>query len=536
MVSTRQTIACVLLVLGITVCGYSQTAADESATISGKVTLSGNAAQGVVITLRSNEPASYRKLMNERGVTDAKGEYRIMNVPPGNYTVVPAAGAFVAADGLSGERTVIVNKAETIENFDFSLMTGGVITGRVVDADGRAIVEEEIHLFSGQRPNRLSRDPAAVTDDRGVYRIYGLKPGSYKVAAGREGDPGTSTSRVGSHVRTFYPAVTELAEATAVQVTEQSEATDINITLSRMLTTYKVSGRIVDGDTGEPLPNVNYGFRRSIDSTSESRNFGALTNERGEFKLENLPPGQYAVFVGQRSGSYFRAKDVPFAIVDRDVTGLEVRTLKGASVSGVLVLDGTYEKEIREQFLKTSVFAMVEHETTRTTRLGVEGTIRPNGSFRIGGLAAGTATFSLGASRFAIVRVEQNGIVQLRGVLLKQGEDVSGLRIFVDYRDASLGGAVQLVNGPLPPDAHLNVTARRLNDVSARIGATAKIDDRGQFVFDALLPGTYEVMAAVFLPNSRGPIAQTKQQVTVISGSTSKITFKLDLKPPKPNP
>jgi hypothetical protein len=292
----------------------------------------------------------------------------------------------------------------------------------------------------------------------------------------------------------------------------------------------------VDGDTGEPLPNVNYGFRRSIDSTSESRNFGALTNERGEFKLENLPPGQYAVFVGQRSGSYFRAKDVPFEIVDRDVTGLEVRTLKGASVSGVLVLDGTYEKEIREQFLKTPVFAMVEDETTRTTRLGVEGTIRPNGSFRIGGLAAGTATFSLGASRFAIVRVEQNGIVQLRGVLLKHGEDVSGLRIFVDYRDASLGGAVQLVNGPLPPDAHLNVTARRLNDVSARIGATAKIDDRGQFVFDALLPGTYEVMAAVFLPNSRGPIAQTKQQVTVISGSTSKITFKLDLKPPKPNP
>ena len=539
MISARQRILSLVVVLGITFCVYSQTGPDKesTATISGKVTLSGNAVQGVVVTLRSNEPASYRQLMNERGVTDAKGEYRITNVPPGNYTVVPTGGAFVAADGLRGERTVIVNKAETIENLDFSLMTGGVITGRVVDAQGRPLIEEEIHLFSGREPNRLSRDPAAITDDRGVYRIFGLKPGSYKVAAGREGDPGTATSQPGVHARTFYPAVSEMAQATPVQVAEESEAIDINITVSRRLTTYAASGRIVDGDTGEPIPNINYAFKRFVDSTTTSRNFGATTNERGEFKLENLPPGQYSIFVGQRPGSYLRAKDLPFEIVDRDVTGLELKTLKGASLSGVLVLDGTYDKEIREQFLKTPVFAMVDNEATRTTAtFGVEGEVSPNGNFRIGGLPAGTATFRLSGSRFTIVRVEQNGIVQLRGVGLKEDDDLTGFRIVVGYNDASLSGTVELVNGPLPPDARINVSARRINDVSIRFGATAKIDDRGQFLFDALLPGTYEVMTAAFLPNSRGLLAQTKQHVVVISGPTSNITIRLDLKPPKQNP
>ena len=539
MVQTRETLVCLLMVVGITVCAYSQTVPEKelTATISGKVTLQGDAVQGVIVTLLSNEPKTYRHLMSQRGVTNANGEYRIMEVPPGTYTVVPAAGAFVAADGLRGERTVIVNKAETIENFDFSLMTGGVITGRVADVNGRPIIEEEVHLFSVREPQRISPYPAAITDDRGVYRIYGLKPGSYKVAAGREGDPGTSTSNAGAHTRTFYPAVSEIAQATAIQVSEGSEATDVNIILSRMLTTYKASGLIVDGNTGEPLPNVNYGFRRFTDIANSSRNFGATTNERGEFTLHNLPPGQYALMVGPKPGSYVRAKEVPFEIVDQDVTGILVKTSTGASLSGVLVLDGTYNKDIREAFFKTALFAMVQNESTRTAGiLAIQGEVSPNGSFRIGGLPAGSATFSFGGpGRFKISRVEQNGIVQLRGVELKQGEDVTGLRIVAGYADASLTGAVQMLNGPLPPDAHINVWAIRLAS-SPRAGATAKIDERGQFVFDSLLPGTYEVMAAVFLPNSRDALAQTKQQVVVISGSTGNITIVLDLKPPKPTP
>jgi protocatechuate 3,4-dioxygenase beta subunit len=535
--STRQAMACILVVVGVSLCAYSQTAPDEepTATISGKVTLQGDAVQGVVITLRSNDRKSYKKLMNQRGVTDEKGEYRITNVPPGNYTIIPAAAAFVAASGLTGERTVIVNRADTIENFDFSLTTGGVITGRVVDIDGRPIIEEEIHVFSAREGQRFSPYPAAVTDDRGVYRIFGLKAGSYKVAAGREGDAGASRGQAGVHTRTYYPAVMDFNQASVIQVTERSEAANVDITLSRMLTTYTASGRIVDGNTGQPLANVNWGFKHWTNAGSGSGNAGATSNERGEFKLEGLTPGQYAITVKQRPGSYFRGKDVPFEIVDRDVTGLEVRTSTGASLSGVLVLDGRHDKEIREEFLKVSLFAMVETEETRKTGIiGIQSEVSPNGSFRVGGLPAGNVTFSLGsAQNFTLLRLEQNGIVQVRGVELKQDEDVAGLRIVVGYADASLSGAVELENGPLPPAAFLSVWAMRLNDVSARLGVGAKVDALGRFEFDSLLPGTYEVTAAVFVPGGQRPLARTKQQVVVISGSTSRITLKLNLALPE---
>ena len=540
--SARQVIACSLIVVALAVCGHAQTAPSKepAASISGKVTLQGEAVQGVVITLRSNEPTSYRKLMNQRGVTDANGEYLITNVPPGNYAVAPAAAAFVASGMSTGDRTVIVNKAEAIENFDFSLVPGGVITGRVIDPDGRPIIEEEIHIFSVREQQRFSSFPAAVTDDRGIYRIFGLKPGSYKVAAGREGEAGSPRRQAGVHSRTYYPSVSDFAQAMVVQVSEGSEATNIDITLSRLLSTYTVSGRIVDGDTGQPIANASFGFKYFIDSSSRASHAidRTVSNERGEFKLEGLLPGLYAVMATQRPGSYFRSEEVRFELVNRDVTGLVVKTVKGASLSGVLVLDGTYDKEIRDQLLKTSLFAMVETEETRKTGiLGVQAAMSPNGSFQVGGLPAGNATFSLsGSRRFTIVRVEQNGIVQLRGVELKQGEEAAGLRIVVGYGDASLSGVVETENGSLPPDGRLHVSARRLNEVSSVRGVSAKIDARGQFVFDSLLAGTYEVTAAVFGATSRLPLAQKKQQVVVISGSTSHITIKLNLNPPKPNP
>ena len=111
--------------------------------------------KGAIVTLRwneGNEGRSYRQLTNFRGVTDAKGEYRILNVPAGNYLVSPIAAAFVVDSGLRGERPLTVNEGQTIENFDFSVVRGGAITGRVMDLDGRPVIEEEVFLSSPSNP------------------------------------------------------------------------------------------------------------------------------------------------------------------------------------------------------------------------------------------------------------------------------------------------------------------------------------------------------------------------------------------------
>jgi protocatechuate 3,4-dioxygenase beta subunit len=526
---TRYAIACFLFIVTLTICGHAQPAPPkETATISGKVTVQGNAVQGVIITLRSMESTSYRKLMNQRGVTNANGEYRITNVPPGNYIVLPASGSFVTAGDSNGERTVIVNKAETIEDFDFSLMPGGVITGRVIDPDGRPVLEEEIHVFPVRDSQQFSPMPATITDDRGVYRIFGLKPGEYRIAAGRDDESGSGRRPSAAHVRTFYPGVIDVAQATVLEVKEGTEATNIDITVSRLLTTYTVSGRVVDGETGEPVANIKFGFKRFNSQNPMTVGNKGPTNKQGEFKLGDLVPGQYTFMVWPEPGRYVRVEEVRFEIVDRDVTGLLVKTIAGASLSGVVVLDGPHDKAILEQLRNAQVVAFVATEATRTTGIsGVLGAISSDGSFRIGGLPAGTANFQITPSnRFRVIRVEQNGIVQFRGVEIKQGETVTGLRIVVGYADASIRGAVEIANGPLPPNARISVTAKRPNE-----GAwVAQIDPRGQFLFETLVPGPYEVTASVLVAGSRTVLAQTKQEVMVVAGSTNNVTIKLDLK------
>lgn len=535
-------LACILIVACVAVCGHAQnnSSKEPTATITGKVTFHGDGVRGVIISLRSNEGTSFRKLTNLRGVTDAKGEYRITNVPPGNYIVNPTATAFVI-DGP--ERTLIVNQAEAIEDLDFSMVRGGVITGRVVDADGRPMIEEDVYLASPRDPRLGSPLPAATTDDRGIYRIFALRPGSYVVAAGRDDVFGSPRRpRADRYVRTYYPGSTDPAQASVVQVSDGSEATNVDITLSRALITYTASGRIVNGETGQPLPDVRYGFKRFVGSTQYASIMnGAITNSRGEFKIENLIPGQYAIQLAPDADRDLRTQEVRFEVFDQDVTGLVVKTVKGASVSGVVVLEGTYDKTISEQLRDLRLVVFVATESTRKFGLsGVQTTLRPDGSFRIGGLPTGTATFSLGAARdFRILRVERDGIIQTGGVEVKLGEDITTMRIVIGHGDGSIRGVVEVENGAIPPNAQVFLRVKRLNENPLNASGSyvpAQIDARGQFVLNNLIPGTYELTAGLFVRGARVPVVQTKQDVVVTAGTTTTTTMKLNLHPPPPKP
>lgn len=536
---SRLTLVCILMVLGVAVCAHAQSTSskESTASISGKVTFHGEGVKGVILTLRSMEPTSFRKLTSYRGVTDAKGEYRIANVPSGNYTVSPTASAYVFAGDSNGERSLIINGSETVEDFDFSLIRGGVITGKVVDPDGQPMIEEEVYAFSPRDPGFGSVRPAAITDDRGIYRIFALRPGSYVVAAAKDDVRYTRNPRPGPYVRTFYPGVTDSAQATVIEVSDGSEATDVDITFSRPLVTYTASGRIVSGETGEPLPDVPYGLIR-FGGSGQSRTLtpGIVTNSRGEFKLENLPPGQYSVLVEPQSERGFRGEELRFQIVDQDVPNLVVRTVKGASLSGVVVLDGTAGTEVIERLRDRRLVVFVATESPRRSGTsGVSTMLRPDGTFRFGGLPTGNAIFMFGGSRpFRIIRVERDGVIQHGGIEVKQGEDVRGVRIVASYSDAAIRGTVEIQNGTIPAKGQLLVRAKKLD--GSALYFPAQVDTRGQFVIYNLSAGTYEVSAGLFVLGSREPVVQNSERVVVAIGSVTNTIIKLNLASLQPRP
>ncbi|HEX7334090.1 MAG TPA: carboxypeptidase regulatory-like domain-containing protein [Pyrinomonadaceae bacterium] len=531
--STRQAIACIILIFAIVVEARSQSGPEkrQGATFNGKVTIKGRGAPGIAVGLIRIEE-SMQQPTHHRTLTDDQGNYKITNVPPGKYQLTVVAPGLIPADVPLSSKTFLINKSETLDNVDFALVRGGVITGKVTDADGRPLVEEHIMVLPAEAgPGayfRYTAPPNTRTDDRGIYRIFGVPPGKYRIAAGQnEGDFG---SRVHGYRRTFHPTATEMSQATIIEVSEGSEATNVDIALADATGGYSARGRIIDGDTGQPLPNISYGVQKYITETSLSgHSTGVVTNKEGEFILENLSPGKYAVTIEVPPNSDWRADYVQFEVTNEDVTGVIVKATKGASASGVIVLEGTQDKTIHERLRKARLYAYsANNDATRGST--VSSTINEDGSFRIAGLPAGNVILSILAHRFHVVRIERGGLAQPQSIEVKEREQITGVRLIVNYADGAIQGVVKVDGGSIPANSHLGVSLKRIADASTQFASSresAQVDARGQFFAEGLLPGTYEV-TATYATDLRTAWRRSTQQVVVTNGAVANVTLTLD--------
>lgn len=536
--STRQAFAGILLIFAIAVSAHAQSkpSKDLNATISGKITFKGKGTPGIVVTLRKSGEPYGPTTADYRATTNDDGEYRLTDVRAGSYQILTFAPAFVSSGDRYGQ-DLIVNKGDNIEHVDFTLVRGGVITGKVVDSEGRPVIEESVTAVPVQeiRSRPFFNSSNVMTDDRGVYRIFGLPANTYRVAAGRD-DSNSFPGRIrDAYKRTYYPAAADIAQATTIDVTEGSESTNIDITLSRMVTSYTVTGRIVEAATGQPLPNINYGITHFIDSNSTSswnNASGSNTNARGEFKIDNLIPGKYQISIVADKDKNWRAEPMRFEVVDQDVSNLLIKATTGNSISGVLVLEGTDDKDVREQFKQTMVSASVAG--ANDFLWSGQSEISPDGRFWITGLRSGMVTLYIpNRNRFRIVRVEQNGIILPGNIELKDGQPLDNLRIVVQYANASLHGAIEFDNGPLPKGSNLTVMLRRPGDEDengVRINEpTARVDLRGQFIVEGLVPGNYVMIVNVYVPGSPPKFISKKQDVVVTAGDANSVNVKIDL-------
>jgi hypothetical protein len=528
--SGRHAIVSLLLLFSAVISAQSQSAVDKSATstISGKVTAGGKGVAGVVVGLRLEESLWRSQPTGFKAVTNEEGNYRITKVRPGTYEVIAAAPAFVAADG---RKSVIVGKNEVVENIDITLLRGGVITGRVTDADGFPVIEEEVTLY----PVKAVRLPRYVqmvrTDDRGIYRAFGVPAGSYKLASGR--DPfGTSWAKT-AHRRTYHPSALDEAQATVIEVSEGSEATDIDIRLGRSVNTYSARGLIIDGETSRPLPNTKVGVQMFIANGSASISPAAESTKDGEFKVENLSPGKYSVYLERSGERDWYGEAVRFEVIDQDVEGLLIRTAKGASVSGVVIIEGSDDPTVRGNLANGRVHAQVGNESPASSN--ASGQINPDGSFRLTGLPAGRLLLHVDMlDHLRLIRLERDGVVYPRGVEIKEREQFTGLRVVLGHANGKIRGVIKIPEGlVLPATARLLVSLRRTEDATpGSYGSPVEADARGQFLIERLVAGTYEINVDVFVntpPPQRLRIPRTRQTVVVTYGNTAEVTITLQM-------
>ena len=539
--------------------------AKASGSISGRVTTSdGQPAAGLALALMPADFMPDRRAV-ARGETDSDGRYRLANVPAGRYRLQLLAPAHAApevsgSNPFSAGRLISVGAGEAIEDVNVTVARGGVITGRVTTSDGRPVIGVQVQVI---RPDKRGPEAAAVspfefdTDDRGVYRVYGLPAGRYLVAVGEDRDSGIVMvgAAGGRYARTFHPATTDAAQARQIEVTSGSEATGADITLAEGPKSFQATGRIVDADTNQPVADMGYGHTALMGDGNSFGGFGAdgsKTDRNGEFTIKNLVPGRYAAFAfqfgGPASSSY--GDPVRFEITDGNISGLVIKMRRGASVSGTAVIEGTNDRSVLAKLSTLSVYPNITPTGGKTDELSIpsfsENKINPDGTFRLTGLRPGRLTFNVWAfpqpKGFMLLRVERGGVeVPREGMEIAAGEQITGVRLVIGYGTGTVRGVVSVTGGQLPEGARLNVSARRVGSPSVGFGGGAEVDSRGRFTLEGLMQGEYELTVRAFVPSASGATGPrfpvVKQTVSVLDSGEVSVSFVYDLsKPVEPNP
>lgn len=552
----------------------------ETGAITGRVTLDGKPARDVTViaTLSITDTTKIvdsilNKSASLKATTDSDGRYRFEGLTAGKYNLAPFAPTLVNTS-LESKGDVTVTGGSSTEGIDFSLSLGGVITGKVTDSDGRPVIGEKIALKpADSTPSAASAITSMMsaiggsgrmyaTDDRGVYRIFGLLPGRYLVSAGSDSDLLSSMFKLRpKRTQTFYPGVTDQTKAKQVQVTAGSEATGIDIQFSLADKGFGVTGRVVEAEKGTPIANamVAYSKARRVpnkadddeaDKDNEDWISGlagglpggiATTNDRGEFRFESVAPGSYTLEISQfgaltgTSTSEFYADPVNFEVQSANVDKLDVKVHRGASISGVAVVENADGKSGLEDYGRLMLSASVTDAQTKSFSAGT-GAVGADGTFRIGGLKPGKATirlFSMSEPEAALLRIERNGVEIQGGVEIQANEQVTGLRVVLTSANCVIKGHVTIEGGPLPPGVTLTVRARRVNgDAIGPVDSNSEeVDSKGDFEIEDLAPAAYEVEVSATLPaRERRPPVSVKQTVTASSAAPVFVTLVLDLK------
>jgi Carboxypeptidase regulatory-like domain len=468
---------------------------------------------------------------------DDDGNFKMVGLSPTAYVFHARAPGYVFADLPIEDSVHRIGEHVTIR-----MVKGGVITGRVTDETGEPMVGVSV------RPHRL-RDPegsptissvesldlgVGITDDRGIYRVFGLRPGVYIVSTSGDAYYG----QVRNDAPTYYPSAT------------RDTATEINLRVGEEVPGVDIRHR---GDRGRVVSGVAPGEVESSPQNSvgitlkglERGSFVATTgtdNTRG-FVFYGVPDGEYELMAerGNDAAETTSSARRRISVRGADVSGIELKLALTGSIAGRVVIEppeapkrcATRDEQaetsgqIQEQ---TGRRAVVEEmllkavQDDRNPRLRLSGFFSfdsygrpPNekGEFAMKGLEAGryriTANLPDGGWRIRAITqsvagagkqssgaTKKNVDISRDGVAVKPGEKLSGVEVTVAEDAATLNGRVvpakDGVKLPSSLRAHLIPAEVKSEDDVIRY-ADSDVRGDGSFEFKHIAPGKYLLLA-----------------------------------------
>ena len=341
-------------------------------------------------------PATPEGLPVTQTTTNRDGVFKLSGLVPGSYSVSAAVLAHIPKSPASHPAVLKAGDLVTLV-----LTKGGVVTGTVTDTKGDPVVGIGVRVRmvsdeSGRRYADLFRYYENMTDDRGVYRVYGVPTGTYIVSADGNIEDRSSSIRVSVNgfakdLPTYAPS-SNREGADEISVRTGEEVSDVNIRY-RGERGSTISG-IVNG-----LPDDNRGISATLTSIVEG---GPRWNNQnqdasGEFTFEGIPDGDYHLVATAYWNDHTRrvSESIYLSVRGADIEGIELMSSPLASISGRVVLEALKApppectEKRQPQFSQMTVTAW--HRVTEGTRK------KPQFVWRAGGVtpnAEGNVTFS----------------------------------------------------------------------------------------------------------------------------------------------
>ena len=328
---------------------------------------------GRVLTPDSNTPVRAADVVatSDKGgrvatTTDENGSYRLDRLAAGDWQLTASKGGYVTWQ--FGQRRpfqlpppISLTSGQRF-TADIPLTRGGVISGRIYDASGESVAGLHVRVYrtrieGGSR--RLKAVGAAdLTDDTGAFRVYGLPPGDYYVAASLRIAPIDSIVET-TYAPTYFPGTGDLAEAQRIKLGLGTEAT-ATFPLLPVLRT-RISGVVMNG-AGSPADAF-------LSLVSEGSEFGVpigaggVTRSDGAFTMADVEPGRYVLKATLRGDGPDESAAMPLTVDGSELTGITLVTGRPATVRGTIAADAGATRSMPSDLLNVVAFSSHESGT-----------------------------------------------------------------------------------------------------------------------------------------------------------------------------
>lgn len=471
--------------------------------------------------------------------TDENGRFEMPAITPGPYGLQATRDGYIANNAPRAAQTrlprvVRVMPGDSLKDITFRLQPWAVIDGTVRFFDDRdpamavpVYAYQKVYLRGQKAYATVAR---TRTDDRGYYRLPGLPPGSYLIAAvynkpvdrpkpDEPADIRRLPEREASYASVFYPNGDRIGDALPVNVTAGQELRGYDMFLRQSISV-RIRGKLTDDCTGKPAEGASVEVLQvDDDGTTLPVNADVQQFSSGEFAVRGLTAGSYqfrsALGAGPQRGCPARSERQTVMVATEPIDTLELHLAPDRITVFDIRRDGkpvTEKLDIRlEPNSIDTAIVTVEQSRDLLRRGRAEASLRANEEYNI----FVSSLLSEDDYQAPPYKVAAGGLATI--TMRSDG--------------ARVAGRVQDPDGKPVPGAIVTFVPANMASQLVREGYT---DQNGNYEVSGLAPGTYNALpwldappCDIFNPNARIECAQKGRSVSVKANEKSQVDLTL---------